>query len=455
MMQPGFTLAELATCLSCPVDQPDLQVSGVCIDSRKVVQGDLFIALRGERFDGHDFIQQAIQQGAVAVVVETSQPVTVPQLVVQDAIQALGQIAAYNRSFFTGTLLAVTGSSGKTTVKEMLAAILSRSGTTLATQGNLNNHIGVPLTLLQLGPEHRYAVIEMGASGAGEIAYTAALARPDIALVNNAMDAHLQGFGSLQGVVDAKGEIYSGLSAVGVAIVNSDDNNAWQWQESIGARRTLRFSRQTRADVQAKQVYLQDNGCYHFTLSYANQAEPVCLQVMGQHTISNALAAAALALAAGMELANIATALSAFQPVQGRMHTVTGINGSRIIDDSYNANPGSMKAAITVLSELPGQTLLVMGDMAELGEQGPALHAEIGRYAAQAGITGLLGLGPLSQLSVQSFQQAGGEQAVHVRSHQALLSALTCQLQPDVTVLVKGSRSAAMEQVVQQLIEEG
>ncbi|NVK44235.1 MAG: UDP-N-acetylmuramoyl-tripeptide--D-alanyl-D-alanine ligase [Oceanospirillaceae bacterium] len=450
-----FSLAELAPVLEAHLEGEDLDVVRVSTDTRQIEAGDLFIALRGERFDAHAFVAEAQQKGAAAAVVDHSLPLEMPQLVVADTRLALGRIAQYHRDSFTGTLVAITGSSGKTSVKEMLASILAGAGPTLATRGNLNNDIGVPLTLFRLEPGHRYAVIEMGASGPHEIDYMTRLARPDVAILNNAMGAHLEGFGSLEGVVRAKGEIFNGLSDEGIAVVNADDPHAEVWLAQLSGRKVLRFGlERDDVEVTARNLFRQDNGCYGFDLEIGGQAEPVRLQVLGRHNVANALAAAAAAHAAGLAPGQIAVGLGRFEAVPGRMKPLVGPGGCRLIDDSYNANPGSVKAAIDMLADMPGARALVLGDMAELGTGAAAQHAGIGRHAAEQGIESLFGLGPLSGEAVEAYKAAGGRDAVAFRDREHLINHLKGLLHDDLTLLVKGSRSAAMEKVIEGLLDE-
>ncbi|MCV6588442.1 MAG: UDP-N-acetylmuramoyl-tripeptide--D-alanyl-D-alanine ligase [Marinobacterium sp.] len=441
----------------------------VCTDTRTLRPGDLFLALRGPNFDGHRFLRQAREAGAVAAVVDNFQHDDLPQWQVSDTRIALGQIARLNRERFTGPVYAVTGSSGKTTVKEMLACVLAQasglvseqaSTAILATKGNLNNDIGAPLTLLSLNDQHQQAVIELGASAGGEIAYTAALAQPHIAILNNAMGAHLEGFGSLQGVVRAKGEIFSTLTraADNWAIINLDDPNAAYWLALTSDLNRLTFGVDNhQADIQASNLQLLNNGCYRFTLLQGEQQAELTLPVMGRHMVANATAVAAACSAGGLSLQQVARGLEAVTPVPGRMCPHQGYNGALLIDDSYNANPCAVKAAIDVLVALPGLRVLVLGDMGELGDEEATLHAEVGRYAAQQGVDRLLAKGPLSAHTVAAFNTvvAGADAAAAqlTDSHEELIDNLRALCSADCRVLVKGSRSAAMERVVDALTE--
>lgn len=453
----SFSLAELMPVLGARLgaaEGADIRIARVSTDTRKIQPGDLFVALRGENFDAHDFVAQAQRQGAVAAVVERLLPLDIAQLIVADTRLALGAIAQYNRTFFAGPLIAVTGSSGKTTVKEMLATILAAAGPTLATKGNLNNDIGVPLTLFELEQQHRYAVIEMGASGPGEIDYVSGLARPDVAVLNNAFGAHLEGFGSLEGVVRAKGEIFNGLNAGGTAVVNADDPHADYWLRQLELRRVLRFGlERSDVDVTATGLFYQPSGCHGFELVLGQQRAPVHLQVLGRHNVANALAAAAAAFAAGLDLGVIVQGLERFEAVAGRMKPVPGAAGCRVIDDSYNANPASVKAAIDVLAGLPGERVLVLGDMAELGPDAAQQHAEVGVYAAAAGIDRFCATGPLCRHAIEAYCRAGGVGGQSFDNRADLTSTLITLAHARMTLLIKGSRSAAMDQVVSGLTQ--
>lgn len=455
MMANSFHLSDLINPLNARLCHQDVSFSCVNTDTRSIQPGDLFVALTGERFDAHDFADQAVTAGAVALVVERELAIDIPQLIVADTRIALGKIAEYNRRFFNGLLFAITGSSGKTTVKEMLATILAGSGKVLATQGNLNNEIGVPLTLLRLACDDQYAVIEMGASGPGEIQYSAGLAHPHIAVISNAMGAHLEGFGSLQGVVEAKGEIYDGLSSQGCAVVNLDDPHADQWIKRIGTKKIVTFGLNAHdADVKAADLQLQDNSCYRFQLMHAEASLSVKLNVMGRHNVMNALAAAALVIAAGLPMSLVVAGLESFQAVKGRMCSLPGIAGARVIDDSYNANPGSVKAAIEALNELKGERVLVLGDMGELGADAIQMHREIGQFAAEHNIDKLLAVGPLSQTAVEGYQAAQGAMSQHFTDQQSLVDMIKSQVNSSMVILVKGSRSAGMDKIVTLLTQE-
>jgi UDP-N-acetylmuramoyl-tripeptide--D-alanyl-D-alanine ligase len=431
----------------------DVEFTGVTTDSRAIARGDLFVALRGERFDGHNFVSQALAQGAVAALVDKADPAwgEIPLLVVKDTRLALGQLAAQWRSRFAVALAAITGSSGKTTVKEMLHAILraeAGNAAVLATAGNFNNDIGLPLTLLKLRAAHRYAVIEMGMNHPGEIAYLSGLAQPSVALVNNAQPAHLAGLGSVEAVAHAKGEIFHGLAADGTAVINADDPHAALWRELAGGRKLVAFGLDADADVSAA-FQLKPGGSV-LTVTTPHGTFAATLQAPGEHNVRNALAATAAALALGVGLETIARGLADFVPVKGRLQAKPALHGATLIDDSYNANPGSVRAAIAALAVYPGSRALVLGDMGELGADAPHLHRDIGVYAKQAGIERLLVLGELSRETAAGF----GAGARHFEYIEDLLHEAENLLAPGVTVLVKGSRFMKMERVVKSLEKE-
>lgn len=441
-----MNLSDIARVLntSCTVDGV---LSGICIDSRKAHPGCVFVALRGERFDGHDYIKEVAHAGAIAVICEQASPdVTIEQWVVPSSLQALSAIATWYRQAFTCPTIAVTGSNGKTSVKEMIAHILPQPS--LATAGNLNNHIGVPLSIFQLQPEHRYAVFELGASHIGEIAYTVAMIQPQVALINNIAPAHIEGFGSIEGVAHAKGEIYQGLCAGGIAVVNDDDTYAHFWDETIATHPVIRFSQTHPADVWASNITLNASGCAEFTLNLPSEHTSISLKVPGMHSVSNALAAAACTHALGISIADIKQGLTSFTGVSGRMMFFNGKNQATIIDDTYNANLRSTLAAVAVLANCSGVRILVLGDMAELGVWGEEHHEAVGIAAREQGIQGLLTCGTLGEKAVLAFG-SGGQ---HYANQEALTQDLLQRLDENTTVLIKGSRSAAMENIVQKLI---
>ncbi|KTC87893.1 MULTISPECIES: UDP-N-acetylmuramoyl-tripeptide--D-alanyl-D-alanine ligase [Legionella] len=425
----------------------DPLINGVCIDSRKVKSGDLFVALQGENFDGHDFIKDAVAKGAVAVICSRANAeLNVPQIQVTDTLQALAKLATHYRLTLHCPVIALTGSNGKTTVKEMISSILPKPAH--ATPGNLNNHIGAPLSVLQLLPEHRYAVFELGANHIGEIAHTVAVVKPQVALINNIAPAHIEGFGSIEGVARAKGEIYQGLSADGTAVVNDDDNYAHFWDESLGDKKVLRFSLTKPVDVYAQELSFNEAGYASFDLVLPTGHAQVSLQVPGEHSVRNALAAASCCHAVGISLTDIVQGLNQFRGVAGRMTFLAGKNNSLIIDDTYNANLRSVLTAIDVLAKRQGQRILVLGNLGELGAWTREHHEEIGRVAQQRGIDRLMTCGTHSEYSAQTF----GSAAKHYKNQEELARDLLPELNKYTTVLVKGSRSAAMEKIVHQLV---
>jgi UDP-N-acetylmuramoyl-tripeptide--D-alanyl-D-alanine ligase len=444
-------LSEAAAATGGRLAGSDAAFAGVSIDSRTLEPGQLFVALRGERFDGHAFVAAARERGAAGALVSRAVDEPLSQLVVRDTQAALTALAAAWRAQSSALVLGVGGSNGKTTTKELLAAILAGAGPTLATRGNLNNHIGVPLTLLRLAPEHRFAVIEMGANHPGEIAALAALARPAIALVTNAGDEHLEGFGDLAGVAHAEGEMFAALAADGTAVINADDpfSELWQTMAPRGAR-IVRFGIDMPADVRAQSIHGRvESGAFStsFALAIGGTQARVRLGLAGRHNVANALAAAAAAHAAGVGLREIAAGLGRVRPVAGRLQLKPGLRGSWLIDDSYNANPSSVRAGIDVLCALPGEHWLVLGEMAELGDEAEASHTGVGDYARRAGITRMFAVGAAARHAVAAF----GTRAIWYEDAARLGDALAASLEPGVTALVKGSRVNRLERVVERV----
>ncbi|WEX00335.1 UDP-N-acetylmuramoyl-tripeptide--D-alanyl-D-alanine ligase [Pseudomonas nitroreducens] len=446
MLKP-LSLNEVAGALQGRVVGADVTFAAVSTDSRAIEPGQLFIALTGPRFDGHDYLADVAAKGAVAALVEREVAgAPLSQLVVKDTRIALGQLGALNRAAFTGRVAAVTGSSGKTTVKEMLASILRTQGDVLATRGNLNNDLGAPLTLLKLAPEHQSAVIELGANRVGEIAYTVALTRPQVAIITNAGTAHVGEFGGQDKIVLAKGEILEGLVADGVAILNRDDKAFDTWQARADGRRVSSFGlHDVRADFHASDVKRDARGCPGFTLQGPAGEAAIQLNLLGEHNVANALAAAAAAHALGVPLVGIVSGLHNLQPVKGRAVAQLATNGMRVIDDSYNANPASICAAIDILAGFSGRTVLVLGDMGELGAWAESSHREVGTYAIGK-VAALYAVGPLMSHAVQAFGSAGR----HFADQASLIQALAEEAST-TTILIKGSRSAAMDKVVAAL----
>ncbi|OGS91566.1 MAG: UDP-N-acetylmuramoyl-tripeptide--D-alanyl-D-alanine ligase [Gallionellales bacterium GWA2_60_18] len=449
-------LSQAARALDVGMIGTDVRVEGVSSDTRKLRSGDLFVALRGENFDGCEFVVQAAAAGAAAALVEEraahAASATIPLLVVPDTRLALGRLAAWWRKQFDIPLAAITGSNGKTTVKEMLAAILREAAGgdegVLATRGNLNNDIGMPLTLLQLDAQHRYAVIEMGMNHPGEIDYLTRIASPDVALITNASGAHLEGLGSVEAVARAKGEIFAGMAEHGMAVINADDANAPLWRALAGTRPLLEFALDQPADVCGH--WLPHGNGLQLSAQTPQGEFTVELQVPGAHNARNALAAIAAAVALSVPLETIVAGLQRFGGVAGRLQRKVARQGAVLIDDTYNANPASMRAAIDVLAQAGGKRVLVMGDMGELGDDAAALHAETGSEAKRAGIDKLYALGELTRNTVREF----GAAARHFERIGDLLAALEQELDANTTLLVKGSRFMKMERVVEYLAGE-
>ena len=437
-----LTLSDIAAMTQGRLVGDDVAIERVERDSRQAQAGDLFLALAGERFDAHDFVPQIVGKASAALV---SRPIeaAIPQVVVDDVRLALGRLAAAWRQTYTHPVIGLTGSNGKTTLKEMLTAILSVQGQTLATIGNLNNDIGMPLTLLRLRATDAYAVIEMGSNHFGEIHYLTQIAKPTVAILNNAGAAHLEHFGDIAGVAREKGDIFQGLSADGIAIINADDAYADYWRGLNTSRPVLSFGFSPNADVRGS-----INANNDLLIHYQGQSLAVQLKLLGQHNQLNALAASAGALALGLDLPTIKQGLETLQSVKGRLNPKQGLHGGLVIDDTYNANPTSTAAAVNVLAGLKGQRVMVLGDMGELGNNEAELHQAIGTQAAQLGIEQFYSLGKLSRYASQAF----GEQAQAFQDIDALISALTANLTTDCQVLVKGSRSARMERVVEALL---
>ena len=449
----NMMLSDAATVLHKSLCGEDIRFTGCNTDSRSIHAGEMFIALRGDRFDGHDFIHQARQNGASAVMVEMEfGQQSWPLLQVSNTRKAMGELAGYWRSCFDIPLIAVTGSNGKTTVKEMLISILAQQAPVLSTQGNLNNDIGVPLTLFGLADQHRFAVVEMGANHAGEIEVLSQMARPTVALITQCAAAHLEGFGSIAGVAHAKAEIFAGLTDNGIAIVNADDEYVDLWKSKAVTRKQLSFGLCHDADVRAVNVQFEkDAGQSSFTLHCSAGEIEISLPLPGIHNVMNALAASACSLAVEAPLDSIKAGLEKMHAIRGRLQVKKGIKGVRIYDDTYNANPASLNEALKVLANNSGRRWLVFGDMGELGGSAEALHLQAGEAARESGVERLYALGQLSKHTVKGF----GAGAEHFSSVDELLKSLQEDLAKDVTLLVKGSRAMAMERVVCALQEEG
>lgn len=444
-----LTLTTLAIQLNAKLIGDEQTITAVSSDSRKVDNSTLFVALKGERFDGHDFCQAAVENGACALLVERELAIDIPQLVVANSQQAMGIIGAYLKQIIAPKSVALTGSNGKTSVKEMVATILSQAHQVLYTAGNFNNEIGVPLTLLRLEPQHEFGVFELGANHIGEIDYTSSLVKPDVAMVNNVASAHLEGFGSLSGVAKAKSEIFNHLAVDGVAVINADDSFADVMLVAAKAYRQIRFSAAGNdADVTAINLQADLVGRYRFELCYQAQTFVIQLPLSGRHQVSNALAATSICLALGLPIKQIIAGLQLLQPVKGRMLPIQ-LGRILLVDDSYNANPASVGAAIDWLQEIEGNRCLVLGDLGELGDNASLLHHQLGEKAKSQHIDALYTLGELSRHSSDAFS------GQHYSELNELVSDLVNyinQLTGDVTVLVKGSRSARMERVIEALM---
>jgi len=442
-----MTLAAAAKVLQGTLRGTDTEFTGVSTDTRTLKHGDLFVALVGPNFDGHSFVNEAAGKGAAGALVSRALAADVSAVQVADTRLGLGQLAAHWRRQFQIPVIAVTGSNGKTTVKNMIAAILNVTGPVLATQGNLNNDIGVPLTLLRLKPGDLHAVIEMGMNHPGEIDYLTKITHPTIALINNAAAAHLAGLGSVSAVARAKGEIYSGLDAVGIAVLNADDPHADLWRELAAPHRIITFGLDRPADVSAE--YELDAGGSTIHLKTPHGGINMRLSLLGRHNVMNALAASSASLAAGVSLADIQTGLEKLRSVSGRLEVKHGLNGARILDDTYNANPGSLAAGVEVLKVASGERVLVLGDMGELGKAAHDIHRRVGLLAKSLGIERLYAVGELTPGAVEAF----GKGAQHFTSHEALIENLRSCLHAGMTVLVKGSRLMKMERVVAGIVE--
>jgi UDP-N-acetylmuramoyl-tripeptide--D-alanyl-D-alanine ligase len=428
----------------------DRAFNEVAIDSRKLGAGDLFAALRGEHIDGHDFVSAAAAAGAAGAIVQRELKVTLPQIVVSNVEMAMAQAARAARAQFKGPVVGVAGSNGKTTVKEMLSAILSRLGPCLSTRGNLNNHLGVPMTLLRLADTHRSAVIEMGANRRGDVEQLVQIARPGIGLITNAGAEHLEGFGSLEGAARAEGEMVAGLPSSGTAVINADDAYASLWRASTAAQ-VQSFGLQQEADFRARNVRCEvsaDGFATRFSLSSPSGDIDISLAIAGRHNVLNALAAATAATSAGATLADVAAGLGSMRAVKGRLQFKRTNAGAWLVDDSYNANPSSARAALEVLSELPGRRWMVLGDMAELGEFAESSHRELGELAHALGIERLYAFGELAALAAETF----GEGAQRFRDATELARSLNAAITPDVRLLIKGSRVNRLERVVDALV---
>lgn len=437
-----MTLAEAARILSLDEEFPG-RFTGVCCDSRQVRDGMLFAALAGERSDGHDYVEQAVAAGASVLLLSRPVDADVPQLITTDVLRAMGRLAAVWRSQLGAKVIAITGSNGKTTTREMVASILRMDSEVHATEGNYNNELGLPLTLFGLDERHRFTVLELGASKAGDIRYLAGVAKPDVGLVTNVGPAHLQGFGDEEGVARAKGELYSSLPTDGFAVINADEPWAPLWHEQSTAGNTLTFGFGEDRDVHAVP------GEEFHQVSTPQGRFQLRLHLPGEHNLMNALAAAAVTTALEVPIEQIAAGLESTLPVPGRLNLIHAEAGWTVIDDTYNANPASLYAALQVLTRERGEPWLVLGDMKELGPSGGKMHAEMGEAAASLGVRRLFAIGEMTEATARAFGAGGA----HFPDYESLVDALLSELHTGVACLVKGSRSMAMEQVVRRISE--
>lgn len=440
-----MTLHNAAKVLGCSAPSIDVTFKGVVIDSRKAEPGNLFAALSGQQSDGHEFLQQAGHSGAVAALVSRTVDSDLPQLRVKDVQAALGKLAASWRARHEVTVVGITGSNGKTTTRKMLSSIIGIRHGLLSTHGNYNNELGLPLTIFGLDQSHRFAVLEMGAAKAGDIAYLSSIARPQVAMVTNIGPAHLQGFGSVEGVARAKAEIYGGLPEDGVAVINADDPWKDVFFEASGSRKTVTFGKDRSCDVR-----LEQRGHANHVITPGGEFE-LNLALPGAHNIQNSLAAAAASLSLGIGIEDIQQGLAATRPAPGRLNLVKSEGGWTVIDDTYNANPASVYAALQVLVAHGGEPWLVLGDMKELGRKSRKLHAELGESARALGVKRLFAIGDATHATIDAFGPGGR----YFDSIPALLETLCRDLHPGVTCLVKGSRSMGMERVVDAISGSG
>lgn len=443
-----MTLAELATVVGgilCGVNRP---FNNVSIDTRSLELGDLYIALKGESFDGHDFVEAAVQNGAAAVLVQREVDAAVPYILVENTLLALQKFAADWRARFSIPVIAVTGSCGKTTTRALLEAIFSQQGKTVASEKSFNNHIGVPLTLLKMRDDDQFAILEMGMNHANEITLLSTMAEPTVAMITCVAPVHLEALGSLENIAKAKAEIFDGLKENGTAIINNDDNFADYFRQIVKNHKQLSFGIKKAADVMAKNIHLDEKRYSHFTLCTKKGDIEIRLSLMGEHNVYNAVAAAAGALTQNISLEKIKAGLESVNLIDRRLLELTGINGAVIIDDSYNANPASVRAAIDILSSRGGDSILVLGDMLELGEQKNSYHQQIGELALRSGIRHLFCYGSLSRFAAESF----GANAQHFSDQEELIAALKPLLKAQSTVLVKGSNGMKMNNIVKALV---
>ena len=433
------------------MDVNGIEVTGFSIDSRLIQPGECFVAIKTQKADGHDYLLAAKERGAaVALVAQEDSGVDLPQVIVANPVEALGDLAKEHRQQLPHTqLVALTGSCGKTTTRQLLQSICQQAGQTHASVKSYNNHLGVPLTLLSATAKDRFIVQEMGANHPGEIQYLTKIARPDVAMITNAAAVHLSGFKSVAGVAQAKGEIFQGLSSKGTAVINADDDYADYWQTLIRDHRVITFGFASTADVRAEQIRVDDQGFAHFDLHIGGHKRKVSLQMLGAYNVMNALAASACAHALAIDIDTIHQGLEQAAPEMRRMRMLQAFNGARLIDDSYNANPKALRAAIDVLASFNSSRVLVMGDMGELGAKEQSLHQEVGVYARNQGVDRVYCVGNLTRATAKCF----GAGAQHFTSKQALIRSLRSELGSDATVLVKGSFFMAMDEVINAIVK--
>ncbi len=440
----SLRLTEISAVLSGNISGDDLLISSICTDTRNIQKGDLYVALKGENFDGNKFVATAFENGAAAVICEKRTPGKGPQIVVDNTLTALGKLAAYCRSKSTAKIVAITGSNGKTTVKEMVAAILREKGKTVSTQGNFNNEIGLPLSILQLEGDEQFAVLEMGASKIGDIDYLTTIASPDIAIITNVSAAHIEGFGDITSIAKTKGEIFSGLTKNGIAILNIDDPFYDEWANGLSNKQIITFGMSPNADIQ---IIGKDKQLLQ--IQTPKNSLNINIALPGEHNIKNALAAVAVTFALGISAEEIKNGLEKVHPVNGRLCFRKGINQSTIIDDSYNANPASLAAGLTVLAEQKNEKWLLFGDMGELGTEAEKFHKEVAINAKKAGVCRLLACGKFGEKVANEFGNGGK----YFTDRKSLAAHLKSKLNSNISLLIKGSRFMKLNEIADQLVE--
>jgi UDP-N-acetylmuramoyl-tripeptide--D-alanyl-D-alanine ligase len=445
----NLTTLQICNYLDADYHGPDVKFSSISTDTRTLQPGALFIAIAGENFDGHDYIAEAIAKGATAIIASKEITASVPVIQVSNTLWAYGQIAALYRSKFKIPMVGITGSCGKTSVKSMIANILKQSANVLSPEGSFNNEIGLPKTLLDLSPEHQYAVLEMGARQAGDIKYLMELVNPSITVINNVAPVHLETFGSLDGVAAAKAEIYEFLQPHGTAVINIDEVYAPFWLSKLKTQNIITFGLERAADITCAYI-VEEHHRIRFELVTDIGMIEIILPLLGLHNVKNALAAAAVARALDVSLVDIKRGLEEMQPVKWRMEIKNGTKGAKIIDDCYNANPVAMKYAIDVLAKQTGKKILVVGDMLELGTHAVERHEDLGVQAKDAGIDFLLAFGDLAQHAVKKF----GINAKFFKDKTKLIDELSTMLDADTVVLIKGSRGMRLNEVVSAIVIE-